>query len=832
MASQSKDISELAIAGHELAKIPVHINYDIIRLFSEGLYKSPQKAVEELVSNGYDAGAKHVHVLLPNQTEDDSQALEPLWVIDDGHGMDVHGFHNLWIVAESNKTTASPLNGRPPIGQFGIGKLAAYVLAWKLTHLSRVDGKLRLTSMNFHRATGLRQANGDTPVQVSLREVDETTAKSYLADIEQRNPAAWNLMFSNQNKSHNWTAAGLSDFKDLYNKLSIGRLRWVLATGLPLHADFGISLNAVPVISSKENISEIKAITLGSKDDTVATDLGLSKNGKGNLKLPGIGEVTGIARIYEKQLTTGKSADTGRSNGFFVRVRGRVINLEDELFGIDALNHAAWSRFALEIHANGLRDHLLSSREGVRDSESVRLLREYLRRVFNLCRSAYEAWERKQNQDLDIANLLQESPSSYVTTPLVHSVRSTVETGTESFYINPPLGDSNDDRSMWLTTHESEFYAKPFDQTLIERQGPNAPALHYNPSTRTIVVNIQHPFVDKLTSGGKLETPAKLFASSEVLIEGQLQDQGIDLGVINSFMRDRDRVLRIMAGDAPPTAAEVLRQLEAARFNSDALERAVGAVFRVLGFKYERKGGNAPGPDGVLSARLGRHRKGLADYSLVYDAKQTSKPSVPADKINLASLEDFRKQAGADFGFFIADEYQAEEDPTSAINRRIAAQEYSNLTLLNTKHLNSLIWLHYRYGVTLTELRLLFEESRTVFDATSWLASLKHRLSAQGEVPLRDLLTWLEQEKADTVTTPNVAVIRSKHASLHQFDPDHLIARLTAVENIVGVRWIEVEETSREVIMHQTSENILEEFNRNIDDISATLNIDEPLYTS
>ena len=43
-------------------------------------------------------------------------------------------------------------------------------------------------------------------------------------------------------------------------------------------------------------------------------------------------------------------------------------------------------------------------------------------------------------------------------------------------------------------------------------------------------------------------------------------------------------------------------------------------------------GGNAPGPDGVLSARLGRQGDSLADYKLVYDAKQSNQPSVPANK--------------------------------------------------------------------------------------------------------------------------------------------------------------------------------------------------------
>ena len=148
-------------AGREVGRIPVPLNYDIIRLFSEGLYKSPHKAIEELVSNGYDAEAERVHILLPEEPEGEANSLAPLWVIDDGHGMGVDGFHQLWRVAESNKNGPSP-KGRAPIGQFGIGKLAAYVLAWKLTHVSRMDDGLLLTSMNFRDVRG-RQNDADAP---------------------------------------------------------------------------------------------------------------------------------------------------------------------------------------------------------------------------------------------------------------------------------------------------------------------------------------------------------------------------------------------------------------------------------------------------------------------------------------------------------------------------------------------------------------------------------------------------------------------------------------------------------------------------------------------
>ena len=790
----STNISKLSGAGQEIEEIPVRISYEIIRLFSEGLYQSPHKAIEELVSNGYDANASRVHVLLPEQPENNIDVPAPLWVIDDGHGMDAHGFRQLWWIADTTKDGALPPSGRAPIGQFGIGKLAAYVLAWKLTHISCVDDKLLLTEMDFHKVTG-RQKEGSDPVKLSLREVDEVTAKMHLAEIEHRDPAAWEFMFDDKGQNRTWTAAGMSDFRDLYNKLSAGRLRWVLSSGLPLHTNFQIWLNGERITSSKENLSEIRSIQI-DKD------------------LPDIGKIKGIARIHEKQLTTGKSEHIGRSHGFFIRVRERVINLEDELFGIQQPNHAAWSRFALEINADGLREHLLSSREGVRDSEEIRAFRKYLLDVFNQCRTAYEEWNRKENEQLDIIALLSENPSTYVTEPLIRSVRNTVETGSESFYIGIPGDVEEENHSAWLTKYEEEVSEKPFDETKFVHYGPNAPALRYDPVTRSLVVNADHPFVDKLTDGDKHRNPAKLFASSEVLLEGQLLDQGIDRAAIANFLRDRDRVLRLMAGDAPPTAAEVLRRLGAASEDHAALERAVGAVFQVLGFEYERKGGNAPGPDGVLYARLGRHKGTLADYRLIYDAKQTNHPSVSADKIDLASLEEFRRREQANFGFFIATAYAAEMDPDGALNRRVNSEQSRCLTLLKIEHLHRLIRLHYQHGVTLTELRTLFESAHTVPEINGWIDSLESKLE-KVRVPLSDLLHGLEREKSDHKAIPNIHAVRAKRQELQDFEPERLIARLKAVENIIGSRWIEVEE-SGSVFMHQTADQTLIEFDRNI----------------
>src|SRR5580704_10549402 len=91
---------DLYTAGKQISDIDVKISYRIIQLFSEGLYSSPNKAIEELVSNSFDAGAENVHVLLSADLGADDSTIV---VIDDGEGMDESGFRSHWVIGESGK---------------------------------------------------------------------------------------------------------------------------------------------------------------------------------------------------------------------------------------------------------------------------------------------------------------------------------------------------------------------------------------------------------------------------------------------------------------------------------------------------------------------------------------------------------------------------------------------------------------------------------------------------------------------------------------------------------------------------------------------------------
>lgn len=839
-------------------ELPVQISFEIIRLFSEGLYQSPHKAIEELVSNGYDAGATRVFVITPNHIvveidedtgteasvgendgdegpdfgssasgatdreddakDDDEDIRESLWVIDDGIGMDEDGFRRLWLVAESTKVADQEVRGRKPIGQFGIGKLAAYVLARRLTHISKKDGKYFFTSMDFRQVEGKRQNDKDAPpVTIALHEIDEDTAKSLMVEVDGRNDDAWAMLFG-PDASESWTAAAMTDFKGLFGKFRPGTLRWVLRTGLPAVTDFSIYLNKEALKSSKEDAEPLLELPIGTDGDEQATKIGLRVD-KDGVHIPGIsGGITGSARLYEKPISKGKSLQYGRSNGFFVRVRGRVINLEDELFGMEALNHAVWSRFILEIDADGLREHLLSSREGVRESEPIYALRDYLRAKFNACRSAFETENKLSLVGLDIKLLLQNASSSVLAEPLVEAVRqSLAELRQPSHYISVPTDIPVEDREEWLEEFENTLVSGPFEDLAFAQVGPYDRLVEYDAANRRLIVNEEHPFIAKMLSHSKNQTPATIFATSEIITDALLRELGISPALTGELFSARDRALRQIAGDYGPDPADVLRHLAVADMDKDALEKAVGEAFITLGFRYDRRGGNKGGPDGVLDARMGLGSTNeLEDFRIVYDAKTTTSNSVSVGKVDFGALWDFRVTENADHAFIIAKAFAGQDDPESAVNRRTAqGREDRPMSVVTTAQLRRLVELHYQCGLTLRQVRGLFQEALTVTEVTEYLRSLEAALSEdQPPVPIDRLIHGLEREKEDVYSRPNVAAVRTKDEVLKAYEPERLVAALKAVQTIIGARWLEVSDTSFEVIMSHTAEQILDELDR------------------
>jgi hypothetical protein len=87
------------VRGRHVADVVLEIDYNIIQHFSEHLYGSPNKAVEELVANSFDAFASTAFVYVPSRFTENY-----VLVWDDGGSMDIANLHKLWWIAQSPKT--------------------------------------------------------------------------------------------------------------------------------------------------------------------------------------------------------------------------------------------------------------------------------------------------------------------------------------------------------------------------------------------------------------------------------------------------------------------------------------------------------------------------------------------------------------------------------------------------------------------------------------------------------------------------------------------------------------------------------------------------------
>jgi len=363
--------------GKPADKIDVRLSYRIVELFSEGLYASPNKAVEELVANAFDAGAQNVNVILSTNLHDQDATIV---VIDDGEGMGVEGLKRHWLIGISNKRRLGdklPM-GRQQIGQFGIGKLATYVLSERLTHISKHGGKYYSTSTDYSAIDRRvdREVEPKVPSTIALHELTEAEAKQALGTWT--NTAAFKAsgtVLFGKDAPKTWTAAIMSNLKKKVFEIKPGILGWVLRTALPLRDDFSIWYNGKKLVPSKQEKGRIKKWILGqditelSRPAIEATpsednDIPESDPRHYGLDIPELGRVTGYAEAY-KDLLAGKSDEIGRSYGFFVYILGRLINVDDGHFGIDPneLRHGTFGRFRLVINIDGLDEELRANRE-------------------------------------------------------------------------------------------------------------------------------------------------------------------------------------------------------------------------------------------------------------------------------------------------------------------------------------------------------------------------------------------------------------------------------------------------------------------------------------
>ena len=199
--------------------------------------------------------------------------------------------------------------------------------------------------------------------------------------------------------SKHWTLAILEDFKEKAWDIKLGRLKWVLRTAMPLRAGFQLFLNKDEVKSSKEDIPVVASFKVSELDKERWAALKKRTGENWEIKDKKVfsetfkSGITGEAMVTERTLP-GKSDDILRSNGFFIRVRGRLIAQEEPFFGMNPLYHGTMNRLRADIEADDLDAIIKAPREEIEASPTRDKFEAFLREVFQEARNRWDNYQK------------------------------------------------------------------------------------------------------------------------------------------------------------------------------------------------------------------------------------------------------------------------------------------------------------------------------------------------------------------------------------------------------------------------------------------------------
>lgn len=782
-----------------VGNVEVQIGPAFLRLFSEQMYSSPNKAFEELVSNSWDAGATSIHIWTSNSLRDPNAGV---WVLDNGESMDFNGLKQLWSVASSDKPTRD--TSRPQIGKFGIGKLATYVLADELTYVCKAqDGRILSVTMDYRRIGDAGSGLHIDPLPLEVIEIPEESLEDHLyhhpggamaselisQGVPTPTPDDLEDEFGGESEqdvdpdSSTWTLALLTNLRPAGREMQVGHVKRMLRAALPLGSTVSIVFDNEPLRSSKLNKKITQDWILGPEldlthfaiSDDEEIQVSSSDTPFPHITVQGIpGRITGTVRLFSERISGGKSEQIAPSNGFKVNILGRVVNADDPYFGLENLNHSAWSRFRAAIRADGLNDSLAVSREDVIETHEVRIFRHLLKVLFNRARTAADSARRSEWPSA--GQVLEDRLGSVPLEPL----RRLPRTGSRSGGRLPSVVDTQDVANVEDAVNQLAEAEAPLDGVIFRDLEPEGTLAQLDLSTRRLVINSSHPFALEHAATHEQQVLLRDYALADFLTHLYLGDLGVPVDNLDEAAEYRDQMLRLLARVQRRSAITLRDMLDLVLSEAKPLEHVVGDALESLGFVVRRMGGSGE-PEGVAHAPVSRKKPTESTaYSFTYDAKSTTKPTqrVANNDVKVSTLVRHRKDNRADHTLVVAPDFEAGALENECRNGRVTPMRASDLA--------QLLMVNATLGPLDTEaLRGLFDHY-SPDDVSSFVSSLSDQSTQRVRYDdFFDTLREIGYEEPDILTTSVIAREMRKKSGDQEFpdkiDVEKLISGLTII---------------------------------------------------
>jgi hypothetical protein len=347
---------------------------------------------------------------------------------------------------------------------------------------------------------------------------------------------------------------------------------------------------------------------------------------------PTLGRVTATVRLFEDSLAS--HSDEGRSYGFFLMVRGRLVNPDDDKLLLNDPSFGTFYRSQYVLRVNGLDADLLADRESLRRDTAMT-------RELQVLQAALYRAARAEVDSNDEVKQTSAKPESRL------PVRSR-----ELF---------RDPMAALFSRAETKPTTSDLDEPVIDRAelGESESLSNLEGTTGHLQVNRSHPFykaVEVQAGGGKKAKAVMrafdLFAVSERLTEGFLYGRGMAEDQVADIMEWRDKLFRSLAVGYDRNPDELILELRASSIPGEKrFEEAITAIFNQMGFTAERDGASGE-KDILVVAPLGPGHR-----IFTIEAKGSHKPvtNVTAALGSAAGHRD--KVPGASHAIIVAREF-------------------------------------------------------------------------------------------------------------------------------------------------------------------------------
>jgi hypothetical protein len=490
-----------------------------------------------------------------------------------------------------------------------------------------------------------------------------------------------------------------------------------------------------------------------------------------------------------------------------VYVHERLINEEDELFGLDALRHGTFSRFRAVIHIDKLDEDLRSTREAVRKGSNVTVAQSLLNALFNIARNWLKQYDESREAGERTTGRIAQSAGSLTRRPVIGLVRSALFNQSTPRYISIPGDLSPEERSSFLDNLQkrAETDEGLITQIALEDLLPEQGLAVLDVTSGVLNLNNMHPFVaahrEDFERGRET---LSLFAAAEIFTEAFLYELGLDEDVIREVTGKRDELLRQFARSMRRTADMVAQALIDASTNKDQLEKELVAAFDSMGFDTQPIGGKGK-PDGKAIACLGALKGKERRYAISLEAKSKEQPGkkVASKSVSISAIARQRDESKCDHAIVVGPDFPTSQGEKAAVVKEARADNLhtgKTITLMRVHDLAKLVRVVTLNGIALDQLQELFKTCLTPEESQAWVdkISQQHEKSKPAfERILKTIWELQEEQPSEAVQFQSITTAlrrdKSNPLQISTEEIQQLCRALSMMTNWIVVRTQAVE---------------------------------------